>query len=180
MKRFLAVILSALMLSSACFGADPDYASMSDAELNAVIDAAKAELAKREELAAESKTELVLADVRGMKLVLTGKAKIDEYDYLVLKGTLYNNSDETLSFGMSDAYINGWSTNPTLSPNSLAPGTKAKCKIRMYCEGIVKKVKKIDDVVVSMSVFGEDYNAVPFATMKLIFSKGKITSIEQQ
>ncbi len=180
MKRFLAVILSALMLSSVCFGADLDYSSMSDEELNAVIDAAKAELAKREEQDAGEETELVLADMQGVKLVLTGKAKIDDYGYLSLKGTLYNDSDKTLSLGMNDAYVNGWQTYPILSPMTLSPHMKAKCELQMNCDGIVKKAKKIDDVVITMSVFGEDYMTIQDATAKMVFSGGKVKSIEQQ
>lgn len=179
MKRFLAVFLSALMLSSTCFGADLDYASI-DAELNAVIDAAKAELAKREEDTAGEETELVLADMQGVKLVLTGKAKINDYGYLSLKGTLYNNSDTTLSLGLNDAYINGWQTYPMLNPMTLSPGMKAKCELEMSCEDIVTKVKKIEDIVISMNVFGEDFMTIQSSTARLVFSDGKVKSIEQQ
>ena len=61
MKKFLTVLLALLRLCGSCLAEGLDYASMTDAQLHDIVDAARNELTKRE-LVAEGKTLLFEQD----------------------------------------------------------------------------------------------------------------------
>ena len=63
MKKFLTVLLALLLLCGSCLAEGLDYASMTDAQLHDIVDAARNELTKRELVAAE-KTVLFRAAIR--------------------------------------------------------------------------------------------------------------------
>ena len=49
MKKFLTVLLALLLLCGSCLAEGLDYASMTDAQLHDIVDAARNELTKRRE-----------------------------------------------------------------------------------------------------------------------------------
>ena len=53
MKKFLTVLLALLLLCGSCLAEGLNYASMTDAQLHDIVDAARNELTKRELVAAE-------------------------------------------------------------------------------------------------------------------------------
>ena len=67
MKKFLTVLLALLLLCGSCLAEGLDYASMTDAQLHDIVDAARNELTKRE-LVAEGKTLLFEQDGRDRRM----------------------------------------------------------------------------------------------------------------
>jgi hypothetical protein len=105
MKKLVAVTVALLLLTtSAGVLAEVDVSSMPDAELHALIGAARNELAKRELAVAEN---TLLVDQGGITVYLTGKAEV-EGTSLLLEAVMVNDSGKTAMLGINTASINGW------------------------------------------------------------------------
>jgi len=109
MKKILALVM--VLVCIFCWGFASaeglDFASMSDEQLQAIIDGAKAELSSRNGGAV---ADGVLIDQDGVKVYLTGEYEVWGYDsfYLSLEAIIENNSDRGISVDFMSASINGW------------------------------------------------------------------------
>lgn len=173
MKHALAFIF-ALVLSVSCLGAELDFSSMSTEEIYEVIDAARAEVSAREQ-----EGDFVLVDQDGFQVTLSGKKSFTDSCRLDLKGTIVNNSDETLMIGFDDCYVNGWKSFALAMPSQVEAHKKAKMELSVDCEGIVKKAKKIEDILLYIHISDASYMHRDAPDMRITFSEGKIVSIDQ-
>ena len=146
MKKLLSMLLaSAMLVAIPCQGADIDYASMSDADLQATADKARAELYRRH--VEEGAGDLVLCDAEGVQVALTGDAHLGSGGYFRMDATFVNNSDKTISVYSDKGYLNGWEVYCSLDTSKLAPGKKARGELVFLLEDAgISTVEEIEDI----------------------------------
>lgn len=140
MKRFISVLLVALLLICAVATAEaPDYASMTDEELNTILEAVQVELDSRASADAETGGMVpaegtivadegaVLIDQDGVQLTLTGDNAVHGVG-LWMGAIVTNNSDVDVSVIIDNASINGWEVSGLATFNT-SSGNKQKDNI---------------------------------------------------
>ena len=106
--KCLAVLCLAMLLLTSAVAEGLDYSSMTDEELQAVIDSASKELKSRH---ADSGVSLLngglILDQDGVVITLTGNR--DEYgSYCDLEAVVENSTDHMIYVSPENASINGW------------------------------------------------------------------------
>ena len=131
LRKVLCVAIVVLLLCPISAAAE-DYSTLSTGDLYAIIDQAKAELLKRELIAAE---KAVIFDYEGISVILTGNATLkqnfDGTKTLSLDIIVTNTSDEERAVSLDRLYVNGWEGS-AIGAYSLGPGKKAKETIDIY------------------------------------------------
>lgn len=117
-KLFLFVLVLALLCASAV-AEGIDWASMTDEELTAAIEAAQAELNSRKPVddSGESiviKDGTVLFDYEGVTVVVDGDPELTDYgDLQIIKfnAITTNDTDDAMSVNIYDCSVNGWAVS---------------------------------------------------------------------
>jgi hypothetical protein len=107
MRRVIAMMVAAFMLlSGACAAAQGfDLSGMTEAELIALIDAARLELARYIPDIAEGD---VLYEDEHLSITYTGELEVDQYGSLVVHIIAENRTGMDLMITTSDVSVNGW------------------------------------------------------------------------
>lgn len=135
MKKLLALLLALLLIGSIALAEAVDFASMTDDDLNALIDSAKAEVERRD---LTSNTENVTVfDAQGVTIVITSfEVDDDSWLYkpsLVAQLKAVNTSANDLSIYIDNVAINGWEVGNT-GLVDIAAGHKEKDKFEFNLE----------------------------------------------
>lgn len=142
MKKMLAALLAAVLLLGACALAEADYSALSDAELHAMIDGARNELAKRE-LVAEDKAVILEQD--GVTVYLTGDI-VFEYNFLKIGVVVVNDSDKTITLLLDEASVNGWTLN-AVGVSETPSGKKQKGTLQfLVSDGEIESAEEVEDI----------------------------------
>ena len=166
--RKLAWILIVVLLFGCATAEGFDFASMSDDQLQAVIDGARNELTKRVLVAAEN---TVLFEQEGVTVYLTGDYEVTEYDpetvYLKMDTVIVNDSDRTVWILTDSLCINGWEVYAYGLPDTNA-GKKQKCVLEfMISDAGISSYEEIEDMeAVFCLVDNESYET--FSTTDVI------------
>ena len=155
MKRFFLMLLCILLCSSA-FGESVDYASMTDEQLQIVINSARNELAKR-----SADFECLVND-EYVRITKTGSRRFGSYTfsnedirkYVQMEVIVENVSGTEFELITDGVSINGWETDPVLSRSgTIGIGMKKICYIEMvYTEAKLSDYSEIQDVVISLRI----------------------------
>ncbi len=107
MRRVIAMMMAAFMLlSGACAAAQGiDLSGMTEAELIALIDAARLELTKYIPDVAEGD---VLYEDEYLRVTFTGEIEVDMYGSLLVHIVAENRTEMDLMLTTSSASVNGW------------------------------------------------------------------------
>lgn len=159
MKRLFTLTLTlalALLLCSCALAEGLDFASMTDEELQTVIDTARNELTNRQLIYAEN---TVLIDQDGIKLYLSGKNDFrlrEESAYLELGTVLVNDSDKNVSILVDDLYVNGWRIS-ALGGGHADAGKKDKSTLDMNLfEAEITAFEDIEEMEFTFRVYDSD------------------------
>ena len=157
MKKALSIILASVMLiAMSCAGADLDYSTMTDSELQKVVDSARTELFSRKQK--EENGNLVVVDKDGIQLTLTGETGIYPADFLRFYATIVNGSDKTVSVFIDKAYINGWEVYGGIDAKQTEPGRKVKARLSFdMADADIASIDEIEDITFRYSLY--DSNA---------------------
>lgn len=135
MKRLLIIVLLFALIAGSANAEDMDFCQYTNNDLIDIIRKAQAELKCRE-------ITNILYDDNGIKLYLTGNV----IDYKALREPatrlelmIENDSDNAISLGTSQIYINGWICGQlwrgfSQTDDIVLPHTKAKDGINLYLE----------------------------------------------
>lgn len=155
MKK-LAWILIAILLFGCGVAEGLDFASMSDDQLQAVIDGASAELAKRTPV---QENEDVLIDQNGVKVYLTGNHEVWGYEedwYLDLEAVVENNSDKTISILLDSASVNGWNVF-SMGISDTQAGKKQKGVLDFYfSQAGIKTFEEVEEIEMVFTIYDSD------------------------
>lgn len=170
MKRFLSLFLALMLIGSVAVAESIDYASLSDEELHAIINAARNELTKRE-LVADEKT--VICDQDDVQVYLTGRYKWNEGSnesiYLVLEAVIINNSQYELSISIDSISVNGWDVWAG-GPGTTNAGKKKKGEFNIkVSDAEIKKFGEIEDIEFHLELYDmgawKTINEIPTVTV---------------
>lgn len=145
MKRLFALLLSLLMLCGTCLAEGMDYASMTDEQLHAVIDAARNELVKRE-LVADGKT--LLFEKEGVSVYLTSDFKADtlatdSMHFMRASVIVVNDSEKKVHVAIDSMSVNGWEVTCS-GFSAVSPGKKSKDEI--YFNAVDTDVTTVEEI----------------------------------
>lgn len=155
MKKILTVVLALLLLCSSCLAESLDYASMTDAQLHDIVDAARNELTKRELVAAE---KTVLFEQDGVTVYMTGdytmqESSISDAVWLTINIIVVNDSGRDVGISIVNPSVNGWNVSSlSLSPTS--KGKKSKQELTLDVKDAeVKSLEEIEGLEIAFRMF---------------------------
>ena len=157
MKKILALVMVLVCVfcwSFAC-AEGLDFASMSDEQLQAIIDGATEELANRK---GSNVADGVLIDQDGVKLYLTGKHEVWGYDshYLSLEAVVENNMDCGISIDFESVSINGWEVYGS-GIFDTGSGKKQKAEIDLLLsDAEISTYEEIEEIEFVFKMFDSD------------------------
>lgn len=171
MKRFLTLTLMLLIIFSllpqSAFA--DDFSSLTDVELIAVLDAARAELSSRN-FKAENKR--VLYEDSIYQVYINGEISYwDSALYLIIPVVIINKGTETMEFQLRDEAVNGWSCESHFS-KSIPAGKKAAEELVFDLKGTdVTSLDVFEDVEFSFCIFDWNNMASQLKTDLVIITK---------
>lgn len=156
MKRLLTLILAMFLIGSIALAESLDYASMTDKELQDVIDGARNELSTRK---LNFEGTFVLFDQDGATLYLTGRYKINKSAYTEMEAIFINNTGRSARVSVDDVYVNGWKVSSS-GPIGCDSGKKVKGTLSMSLSGAeISTFEEIEEIEFHISVLDEsDYS----------------------
>lgn len=162
MKKLLALFTALMLLCGTCLAEAPDYTAMSDAELHAIIDAARNELAKRERTMA---ADTVLIEQNDVTVYLTGKYRLwdgddfmsgDPFCYLDLEVVVVNDSDRNVSVTIDTASVNGWVVYGS-GISETTPGKKQKGELEFkISDGEAFSYEEVEEIEINFYLYDMD------------------------
>lgn len=156
MKK-LALILAIVILVvfASAFAEGMDFASMSDEQLQMIIDGAQTELANRK---GDSVNDGILIDQDGVKVYLTGNHEIwgNESLYLDLEVVVENNSDKTISILIDSMSVNGWNVYG-FGVSDTQPGKKQKGNLE-FClsEAGISTYEEVEEIEFIFTIYDSE------------------------
>ena len=153
--RKLAWILIFVMMFSGAQAEGFDFSSMTDAELQAVVESASAELARR---APAQENSDVLIDQDGVKVTLTGNHEVWGYDnwYLDLEVVVENYSDAVVSILPDTVSINGWNVFCT-GVSDTQPGKKQKGMLEFsLSEAEISTFEEVEEIEMTFTLYDSE------------------------
>ena len=167
MKKFLTVLLALLLLCSSCLAEGLDYASMTDAQLHDIVDAARNELTKRELVA-------VLSEQDGVTVYMTGdytirESSISDDIWLKINIVVVNDSGRDVGIDTVNPSVNGWDVSASIL-STTTKGKKSKQELTLNVKDAeVKSLDEIEELEIAFRMFdGETYKTfaeVPAITL---------------
>lgn len=159
MKKIFAFVLAVMMfiaIPCEAFADLPDFAAMSDEELQELVNAARNELARRV-LSAEENT--VLYDQDGVQIYLTGKQRVESYGdsaTLYVEVIIINDTDKNIGIMMDSSSINGWDVYGW-GDSGISAGKKKKAEFEFNAhEADVFALEEVEDLEMKMNIYDED------------------------
>lgn len=164
MKRIFALCLALLLfiaIPCEAFAELPDFAAMSDEELQELVNAARNELARRG-LAAEEGT--VIYDEDGIQIYLTGKQYVEDYgdsSTLYVEVVIINDSDKDIGIMMESSTINGWEIYGW-GTDDISAGKKKKAEFEFNAsDADVFAIEEVEDIEMQMNIYdSETYETI--------------------
>lgn len=163
MRKFLAILFAALLLCGSCLAEGLDYASMTDDQLHAIVDAARNELAKRE-LTLDGKTLLFEKD--GVSVYLTSdfeadSLKTDSMHFMRAGVIVVNDSDKNMGVGIDSMSVNGWEVYSS-GFSSISAGKKGKNELSFNAvDTDITDVSEIETVEITFYMYdGDTYQTI--------------------
>lgn len=162
MKKLLATVLCLCLFAFSASAESLDFATMTDDELTAIIEAAQNELNQRHPQDNNTLENFVLIDENGVKCYLTGEYEIvgsydDGYCDLMLGAVIENNSGETVNVNVDDCTVNGFKVFG-VGANDTRPGQKQRTSIDLYlADAGIYSIDEIESISISFNMAGEDY-----------------------
>ena len=147
MRKFIALLLTLLLLTTTAFATD--WAAMSTEDILSEIDQARAELAIR-----DLADQFVLYDSDGLTVTLTGTPTL-KYGTLSFPVTGVNSSDKAITLTVDTVYINGWQVT-SLGYVSLDAGKKIRTTIDVYSvkeDADLTDISQLEDVEFHMHTY---------------------------
>lgn len=159
MKKLLAAVLTLILVfSSAAICESIDYSSMTDEQLQAVINSARSELAHR------STERKYLIEDEYVRVYNTGNGRFGSYEYskdniknyVEMEVVVENLSCQEFELITDGVSINGWETDPVSNRSGkIGSGMKKTCYIELpYTEANLTNYTEMKDVVISLHIGG--------------------------
>ncbi len=159
MKRIISCILVFILLCGVipAIGFAEDYTSMTDDELQNILNAVRNELTARG-LKAEDKT--VLVDESGVQIYINGEMTVEaewsgdlECNIPIV---IVNNTSHDITIGLRDPSVNGWSCDGSVYPNDVPAGKKAKSTLSFELgDTDVTSLDDFEDAEFRLNVYDE-------------------------
>ncbi len=157
MKKFISILLALILLGGLAMAEGIDYASMTDAELHAVLDGVRNELAKRDLKAGD---KVLLFEQNGVSVYLTGEYHVDSWgegkQVLQLEAIVVNESESKISVYIDTVSVNGWEVYGGCIID-INPGKKKKgdFEIRLY-DADITSYEEIEDIEFTFDISDAD------------------------
>lgn len=177
MKKFFAIIFAIALLCGVACAEGIDWASMTDNEINAVIEAAKAELDSRN-TPEDSDDILMLVDIDDIKVYLTRTystlgSKEDEFFSIQLDGVVENDSEKEITVDIASCSINGWEASGS-GIFSTRPGKKQKGSFDIYAYlADVYSIEEIEELEITLSIWDNESYSTFFTSEPIIIPINK-------
>ncbi len=158
MKKVFAILLAAMLLCGTCVAEGLDYASMTDEQLHAVVDAARNELATRELVAGG---KVLLFDQEGVQVYLTGDFTADAFAtdtmrFMRAPVIVINNSEKNINVSIDSMSVNGWEVN-SAGFSKISAGKKQKDELYFNAvETDVEAVEGIETIEITFKLSDAD------------------------
>lgn len=170
MKKLVALALAMLLICGSAF-AEIDWASMTDDEIKAAIEAAQAELDARKPADAEEgpiKIEdgLVLLDTNGVKVTVAGEPRLSS-DFIDFDVIVENNSDKDIYISNMDCSVNGWAAMG-LGVAVLDAGLKTRTEVSIAVDDA--QLSSLSDV----EEFYMELELLDYSNMDTIYKTGSL------
>lgn len=154
MKRILALALALLLIGGIALAESLDYASMTDEELQAILEGVQAELKSR-----KSGDEYWYDD-NDIRVYPAGATKYNDlmnlYQYAI---TVENNTDKIINLSCS-AVVNGWSVTAS-GVLDIQPGKTVKDFIGMFVKDAGATCEDdIETFDVTFKIYGDDFKTI--------------------
>jgi hypothetical protein len=174
MKKMIVILVSLALICASSLAEGIDWASMTDEELHAAIEAAQAELNGRYNIGSNDLTaEIVVFNQDGRTLTLSNgrEGNYMNYDLCLEFDAVYeNNGESNDELVLNECYVNGWDIG-ALGDFDSRPGHRKMDTIVIGLDDT--DVKSLDEIETIEFVFGyldEDYSFESFAPV-IIYSK---------
>ena len=158
MKKFVAVLMAVLMMISAFAMAETvDVSGLSDTELQAIIDAANAELAGRSAAPADD-GKTILFEQDNVQVYLTGNYEVwgSDTHYLDLQAVVVNDTDVPITVSVEMCSVNGWGVYAS-GIYTTNPGKKQKDDLSInISDAEISTFEEVEEVEFQFKVYNSD------------------------
>ena len=161
MKRLLGLLFAVLFIFSIsveAFAELPDFTSLTDEELHALVDGARNEL-KARELVINEKT--VLLNQEGVQIYLTGPYEVEAQSYsnyttISFEAVVVNDTDKKINVSFESSSVNGWDVdNSGILEISAGKKKKGNLKLRIS-DADITTYEEIEDIELVFKVWDDD------------------------
>lgn len=160
MKRIAFTFLALVMLFTAAFPCAafaevPNFADLTDDEIQEIINAARNALAARK---LEEEDAYLLVDQDGVQVYLTGNYTLYDYDdpLLDLEVVIINNTDCKIGVHSDTCCINGWDVD-FYGATDITAGKKKKCEFELQIsDADISTFEEIEDFEISLVVYNTE------------------------
>lgn len=155
MKRLLACIIAILFtaMSIPALADGIDFSSMTDEEIQSLIDAGRNVLLERS-LVADGKT--LVFEQEGVSLYLTGDMRLTDSGFLYVGAILVNDSGTTISLINNACSVNGWMAFMN-GIDSVAPSKKASGELQFNVKDTgIAAIEDVEEIEICIDVFDKD------------------------
>ena len=170
MKKIVTIILALILICSVALSEGIDWASMTDEEITAIIEAGQAELKSR---SGGEPEEIVIMDYNGLTITASNFHVEDTLLYkdgaLVFDVVIENNTDKSYDITGTDISINGWTVDALIYVDIMA-GKKTKDVFKLDLGGAdCKSLEDVQEIEFIFNVCDEDFNIDTSAPITVTF-----------
>ena len=166
MKKLITLtLLLTMMLTMGVVAKEIDWASMTDEEIVAAIEAAQSELNSRTPIENQDgsiviKDGAILLDHEGLKVTVEGEPWLNDYgdrQYIYFTAVAENNTSEDYVIDFDDCSVNGWTTNG-YGFGEVPAGQKKRDDCYIYAtDAGISSLEEIEECLMCVKVMEPEY-----------------------
>ena len=168
MNKLIVILVALALICASALAEGIDWASMTDEELHAAIEAAQAELDSRAPAEGEGdgivvKDGAVLFDYEGITVVVEGDPWLKDSgdrQYIYFTAVTTNDSDNDIVLGVEDCSVNGWAAIG-YGGGEIPAHKKSRDDWYIYAtDAAPSSLADIEECLMSFILFDFDYNVI--------------------
>lgn len=165
MKKLMTILLTVFLLCTTAYAEGIDWASMTDEEIQAIIDAGQEELHSRKGSEGESDADTkIILDYDGLTVTVTDIHVESDWMYtdgaLVVDVVIDNGSNRNYGANGTTVSINGWQVD-SLAYFEVKAGKKMKDSFKFnLADAEISTLEEVESIEFVFTVFDDDYNYI--------------------
>lgn len=176
MKIIISVLFCIALLFSFAVAETADYSSMTNDQLQSVIDAAHHELFIRQ---VHEDGNLLIYDKNNIQIYLTGKCTISYGNAIEIGAILVNNTDRKIHIGTDACTVNGWEVYCS-GLGETSPHSKKKCTFEIYLEDTdIKETAELQELMMDLqAIDAYEWTNTPLGIVKILYDGSSFSLVQ--